>query len=46
MRQYQLQDLVIFSKSSFLQVFLGAETLCALGQEIIQDISWLPNLAG
>jgi hypothetical protein len=44
--QYQLQDLAIPSISSFLQVLLGAGTLCALGKEIIQDISWLPNLTG
>jgi hypothetical protein len=43
-RQYHLQDLAISTISSFLQVLLGAETLCALGQEIVQDISWLPNL--
>jgi hypothetical protein len=28
------------------QVLLGAGTLWALGQEIVQDISWLPNLTG
>jgi hypothetical protein len=43
-RQYHLQDLAISTISSFLQVLLGAETLRALGQDIIQDISWLPNL--
>jgi hypothetical protein len=42
MRQY----LAISSISSFLQVLLGAGTLCALGQEIVQDISWLTNLTG
>jgi hypothetical protein len=41
-RQYQ----AISSISSFLQVLLGAGTLCALGQEIVQDISWLTNLTG
>ncbi len=46
MRQYQLQDLAISSISSLSQVVLGAGTLCALGQEIVQDISWLPNLIG
>jgi hypothetical protein len=25
---------------------LGAGALWALGQEIVQDISWLPNLTG
>jgi Mn2+/Fe2+ NRAMP family transporter len=44
--QYQLQDLALPSTSSFVQVLLGAGTLCALGKEIIQDISWLPNLTG
>ncbi len=34
-RQYQLQDLAISSISSLPQVFLGAGTLCAIGQEII-----------
>jgi hypothetical protein len=46
MRQYQLQDLAISLISSLPQVLLGAGTLCALGQEIVQDISWLPNLMG
>jgi hypothetical protein len=45
-RKNQLQDLTISSISSFLQVLLGARTLCALGKEIVQDISWLPNLTG
>jgi hypothetical protein len=45
-RQYHLQDLAISSMSSFLQVLLGAGTLCALGQEILQDLSWLLNLTG
>jgi hypothetical protein len=45
-RQYQLQDLALSSISSFLQVLLGAGTLCALGKEIVQDISWLPHLTG
>ncbi len=46
--KYQLQDLAISSISSLPQpqVLLGAGTLCALGQEIVQDISWLPNLTG
>jgi hypothetical protein len=44
MRQYQLQDLAISSISILPQVLLGAGTLCALGQEIVQDVSWLPNL--
>jgi hypothetical protein len=39
-------SLAIFSTSSFLQVLLGAGTLCSLVQEIVQDISWLPNLTG
>jgi hypothetical protein len=43
-RQYQLQDLAISSISSFLQVLLGAGILCTLRKEIVQDISWLPNL--
>ena len=37
-RQYHLQDLAISSISSFLQALLGAGILCALEQEIIQDI--------
>jgi hypothetical protein len=45
-RQYQLQDLAISSISRFLQVLLCAGTLSALGKEIVQDISWLPNLTG
>ncbi len=45
-RQYQLQDLALSSKGSFFQVLLGAGTLCALRKEIVQDISWLPNLKG
>jgi hypothetical protein len=40
------QYLAIASISSFLQVLLGTGTLCALGQEIVQDISWLTNLTG
>jgi hypothetical protein len=35
---------VISSICSLPQVLLGAGTLWALGQEIVQDISWLPNL--
>jgi hypothetical protein len=46
LRLYQLQDLLISSISSILQVLLGTGTLCALGKEIIQDISWLPNFTG
>ncbi len=46
MRRYQLQDLALSSISSFLQVLLGAGTLCALGKEIVQHISWLLNLTG
>jgi hypothetical protein len=46
MRQYQLQDLAIFSISSLQQLLLGAGTLRALMQEIVQDLSWLPNLIG
>jgi hypothetical protein len=46
MRQYQLQDLAISSISSLQQVLLGAGTLCALKQDIVQDIPWLPNLMG
>jgi hypothetical protein len=38
-RQYWLQDLAISSISSSPQVLLGARTLCALGQKIIQNIS-------
>jgi hypothetical protein len=45
-RQYHLQDFAISSISSFLQVLLSAGTLRALGQEIIQYISWLQNLTG
>jgi Mn2+/Fe2+ NRAMP family transporter len=45
-RQYQLQDLAISSMSSFLQVLLCAGSLCALVKEIVQEISWLPNLTG
>jgi hypothetical protein len=33
----------ISSICSLPQAFLGAGTLWALGQEIVQDISWLPN---
>jgi hypothetical protein len=36
----------ISSMCSLPQVLLGAGTLWALGQEIIQDISWLSNLTG
>jgi hypothetical protein len=43
MRQYQLQDLAVSSISILPQVLLGAGTLCALGQEIVQDVSGLPN---
>ncbi len=45
-REYQLQDLTISSISSLPQALLGAGTLCALGQEIVQGISWLPNFMG
>jgi hypothetical protein len=45
-RQYQLQDLAVSSISSLPQVLLGAGILCALRQEIIQDVSGLPNLTG
>ena len=34
----------ISSICSLPQVLLGAGTLCALGQEIVQDVSGLPNL--
>jgi hypothetical protein len=44
MRQYQLQDLAVSSISILPQVLLGAGTVCALGQEIVQDVSRLPNL--
>jgi hypothetical protein len=46
MMQYQLQDLAVSSISILPQVLLGAGTLCALGQEILQDVSGLPNLTG
>ena len=47
MMQYQLQDLAISSMSSLPpQILLGAGTLCAHGQEIVQDVSWLPNFTG
>jgi hypothetical protein len=46
MRQYQRQDLDVSSISILPQVLLGAGTLCALGQEIVQDVSGLPNLTG
>ncbi len=46
MRQYQLQDLAVASISILQQVLLGAGTLCALRQEIVQDVSGLPNLTG
>jgi hypothetical protein len=46
MRQYHLQDMAISSITSFVQVLLGAGKLCALGKEIVQVISWLPNLTG
>jgi hypothetical protein len=46
MRQYQLQDLTIPTISSLPQVLLGAGTLYTLVQEILQDISWHPNLTG
>jgi hypothetical protein len=36
----------ISSICSLPQVLLGAGTLWALGQEIVQDLSWLPNLIG
>jgi hypothetical protein len=36
----------ISSICSLQQVLLGAGTLWALRQEIVQDISWLPNLTG
>ncbi len=36
----------IFSICSLPQVLLGAGTCWALGQKIVQDISWLPNLTG
>jgi hypothetical protein len=36
----------ISSICSLPQVLLGAGTLWALRQEIVQDISWLPNLMG
>ncbi len=43
-RRYLLQDLAISSISILPQVLLGAGTLCALRLEIVQVISWLPNL--
>jgi hypothetical protein len=46
MRQYQLEDLAVSSISIVPQVLLGAGTLCALGQEIVHDVSGLPNLTG
>ncbi len=46
MRRYQLQDLAVSSISILPQVLLGAGTLCALKQEIVQDISGLPSLTG
>jgi hypothetical protein len=46
MRQCQLQDLAFSAIGNLPQVLLGAGTLCALGQEIVQDTSWLPNLMG
>jgi hypothetical protein len=36
----------ISSICSLPQVLLGAGILWALGQKIVQDISWLPNLTG
>jgi hypothetical protein len=44
MRPNQLQDLAVSSISILPQVLLGEGTLCALGQEIVQDVSGLPNL--
>jgi hypothetical protein len=46
MRQYQLQDLAVSSIRSLPQVLLGAGTLCALGLEILKDVSGLPSLTG
>ncbi len=47
MRQYQLRGLAVSSISCLPpQVLLGAGTLCALGREIVQILSWLPNLSG
>jgi hypothetical protein len=39
-------DNISFKTWLSLQFMLGAGTLCALGQEIIQDVSGLPNLTG
>jgi tyrosine-specific transport protein len=45
-RHFQVRDSAISSVSSLPQVLLGAGTVCALANEIIQDVSWIPNLTG